>query len=59
MVKSKMMDAATVAKVGYTALRKGRVIAIPGLKYRLVAFLIKILPRNLMTRLVRWASERV
>lgn len=59
VVKSKMMDAATVAEVGYTALRKGKVIAIPGLQYRFAPLAFRILPRNVVTRLTRRAAERV
>jgi len=57
--KMKMLDAAMVAEVGHTALRKGKVLAIPGLRYKLVPYFCRILPRNAQIRMMRWAAERV
>jgi short-subunit dehydrogenase len=53
----KMMDSATAAKVGYQALKKGKVIAIPGLQNRLLLYLMKIVPRSVGTAITRWALE--
>jgi len=55
--KLPMMDAARVAKDGYIALRKGKVIALPGLLNRLVPFLVRITPRNMLARMARASME--
>jgi len=51
--KGIMMDAATVAKAGYIALKKGKVMAIPGLKGKSLPILVRITPRNLLTKMMR------
>jgi len=51
----KKMDATTVAEVGYAALKEGKVIAIPGVRNRLMPFLLRLLPRSVpMGRAKRW-----
>jgi len=57
--KMKMMDASTVAKVGYQALKKGKVIAIPGLQYRLMPYLMRVLPRSVGIAIMRRALEPI
>jgi short-subunit dehydrogenase len=42
-----------VAKYGYDAMLKGKTVAIPGLFNRFLAFLPRIIPRNLATSIVR------
>jgi len=54
-VKGKMMDAATAAKVGYEALEKGKVIAIPGFQNRLMTLAFRILPRGM----TRWLGRKI
>jgi short-subunit dehydrogenase len=39
------MSAATVARHGHRAFRKGKLLAIPGWQYQFVAFLVRIMPR--------------
>jgi hypothetical protein len=39
------MPAATVARHGHRAFRKGRLLAIPGWQYHFLVFLVRILPR--------------
>ncbi len=51
--KGKMMDAATVAEAGYAALKKGKVIVSPGLKNKSLPILVRITPRNLLTKMMR------
>jgi short-subunit dehydrogenase len=53
-----MMDAATVARVGYRALMAGKTVAIPGWANRLGAFAVRLTPRGLVTRIVRRVNER-
>lgn len=54
-----IMDAATVAKVGYAGMLQGKTVVIPGRRNRVLAEANRFLPRNLMTRLVHRAQERV
>ncbi|HEY7060542.1 MAG TPA: SDR family oxidoreductase [Chloroflexota bacterium] len=53
-----MMDAATVARVGYQALLAGKAVAIPGLMNRLAALSVRVFPRGLVTQVVRQINER-
>ena len=57
--KRKMMDATTVAQAGLDDLKKGRVISIPGLQYRVWPLLVRFAPRNLITRIMRSQHEPV
>ena len=59
VAKRKMMDAATVAQAGLDALRRGQVICIPGLQYRVWPLLVRFAPRNLITRIMRSQHEPV
>jgi short-subunit dehydrogenase len=47
-----LMDAGIVAKDGYKAMHSGRVIVTPGLQNKLQVFLIRLLPRWFVRRLV-------
>ena len=58
VAKRKMMDAATVAQDGINALKKGKVITVPGLQYKMWPLFARILPRNLITRIMRRQHER-
>jgi uncharacterized protein len=51
------MDAKTVARDGYRALMKGRTLVISGLKNRLLAESVRIVPRQMATAISRWAAE--
>lgn len=53
----KMMDAQTVAQIGYQALMKGKTVVIPGLLNRLLAKCVRFVPRKLVTRIVRTMQE--
>lgn len=53
LARAKKMNATTVAEVGYTALKKGQVIVTPGLKTKLLPTLVRILPRNVLTKMAR------
>ena len=55
----KRMDAATVAKVGYQSLQKGKMIAIPGLQYRVIAQVGKFIPRRIMLAIGRRMLEPI
>jgi short-subunit dehydrogenase len=53
LARGKKMDAATVAEVGYIALKKGKVIATPGLKSKLLTILVRVIPRSVLTKMAR------
>jgi short-subunit dehydrogenase len=53
LARAKKMDAGTVANVGYTALKKRKVIAIPGMKSKMLPIMVRILPRNMLTKVAR------
>jgi hypothetical protein len=59
VAKRKMMDAATVAEAGYKALKKGKLIEIPGLVYKFAPVFARFAPRNVVTRVVRSQHERL
>lgn len=52
-----MMDAQTVAKIGYRALMEGKTVAIPGLKNKFLAEIVRFTPRNLVTKIVKNMQE--
>jgi short-subunit dehydrogenase len=58
-VRRKMMDAATVAEAGYKALKKGKLIEIPGLVYKFAPWFARFAPRSVVTRVVRSQHEPV
>ncbi len=57
--KRKMMEAATVAEAGYRALKRGKLIEIPGMEYKFAPWFARFAPRNLVTRVVRSQHEPV
>ncbi len=53
----RMMDAETVAKIGYRALMEGETVVIPGLLNKLMAKSVGFIPRKLVTKIVRNMQE--
>lgn len=53
-----IMDAAEVAAIGYEGMMAGKPIVVPGLRNKLVTEAPRLLPRRVMTRLVRRSLER-
>jgi uncharacterized protein len=47
------MSAAEVAQCGHQAFRRGKVIAIPGLRNRALTFLIRLFPRRLVRKIAK------
>ena len=47
------MSSAKVAAYGYRALQRGKRIAIPGMRNRLMAQSLRVSPRTLVTKVVR------
>jgi uncharacterized protein len=59
LVKGKrIMDSRAVARAGYAGLMAGRSVVIPGLKNKVLAQSVRLLPRRTVTTLVRSAQER-
>lgn len=54
---SQLMDAATVAKVGYQGLMRGKTVVIPGLTNQLMCLSTRFSPRSLTARIVRYIQE--
>jgi len=54
-----IMDARTVAKIGYKGFMKGRPIVVTGLRNLIAVQSVRFLPRSLVRRVVRQAQERV
>ncbi len=52
-----IMKASTVARRGYTGLMKGRPMIIPGLRNKFLIFCTRILPRVLISAIVRWFNS--
>ncbi len=58
LLRMGLMDAATVAHIGYRGLMRNHTVVIPGLKHRLLTFAVRLTPRNVVTRIVRMIQER-
>jgi short-subunit dehydrogenase len=54
---SNVMDAAAVAQYGYNGLKKGNIVIIPGLMNKIVAWGIRLIPRNMVTKVARKIQE--
>jgi short-subunit dehydrogenase len=52
------MDARTVAEVGYHGMLNGKTIVIPGLRNSLVARAVGMMPRRMVTKVVRGIQEK-
>lgn len=57
LARGPVMDAATVARIGYEGMMRGRRVVIPGWRNRLLARLVRVVPRRVVTRAVRMAQE--
>jgi short-subunit dehydrogenase len=53
-----VMDAATVARIGYEAAVCGKTVVVPGFQNKLVVQSGRITPRNILTEIVRRVQER-
>ena len=53
---NKMMDSSTVAKAGYSALKRGQIIITPGFQAKLLMVFTRILPRNTLSKIMRAIS---
>ena len=59
LVRGEIMDARTVALAGYRGLMRNKTVVIPGWGNQLLALAPRLTPRDLVTRFVRRAQERV
>jgi uncharacterized protein len=59
LVRGTIMDVDTVARAGYRALMRGKTLVIPGMQNWVAAFVVRLLPRNLVAWLAHQAQERV
>ena len=53
-----LIDVREVARIGYEGMQKGRRIVIPGWKNRLGVELLRISPREMVTKVVRKIQEK-
>lgn len=58
LLKFGVMDARTVAKIGYRALMKGKRIVIPGIYNKLQMFLAKFTPRKMLAKIVKYQMSK-
>jgi hypothetical protein len=58
LMKLGVMDAESVARIGYEGLMKNKRVVIRGLRNRLLAFCVRIMPRNSVTRIARKMNEK-
>ena len=55
----KLMDAQTVAAIGYNGLKKRKVIIVPGFRNKILAFMSIHAPSILASKITRWLMERI
>ena len=54
----KLMDAQDVAKIGYKALKRRKMMVVPGYRNKALAFFAVVAPRGLAIRATRWLMDR-
>jgi len=61
LLHNRMLDilpAETVAKIGYSGLMSNKTVVIPGFKNRITALLVRIMPRQWVTKVTRRMQEQ-
>ncbi len=53
LFKLSLMDVEPVAKAGYEGFRHGKVIVIPGIKQKVTPFILRLMPRFLVRKIVK------
>lgn len=53
----RIMKAETVAKIGYRQFMNNQTVVVTGLENKLLAFIVKFVPRSLLTQIVREIQE--
>ena len=51
--RMKMLDATIVAEAGYKAMKKGKVIATPGMMGKSIPIMVRVMPRKALTKMMR------
>lgn len=57
LVRIRGIDVEAVARIGYQGLMRGAPVVIPGLGNRLLTVVVRLVPRNLVTTVVRAINE--
>ncbi len=55
----KLMDAQEVAAIGYNALKKRKMMVVPGFRNNILVFMTRVVPRAIATKVTRWLMERI
>jgi len=58
LAKGRLMDSARAARIGYAALKKGKVVTVAGISTSLMCFAPRLAPRSLVTKISRSLVER-
>lgn len=58
MRETRLLKADEVARIGYNALMKGKAVVVPGLTNKLMVFLLRLSPRRVVTKVVRYINTR-
>ncbi|MEQ9617944.1 MAG: SDR family oxidoreductase [Deltaproteobacteria bacterium] len=53
LFKLSLMDVGPVAKTAYEGFRKGKVIIVPGVKQKITPFMLRLLPRSVVRKIVK------
>ena len=59
LFNGKIMDAQTVARIGYRGLMTNKTVVIPGLRNKIPVETVRFAPRKMVTRVVRNMQEGV
>ncbi|HEX6554308.1 MAG TPA: SDR family oxidoreductase [Ktedonobacteraceae bacterium] len=59
LFSGKIMDAQTVARIGYRGLMTNKTVVIPGLRNKILVETVRFSPRKMVTRVVRNMQESV
>ncbi len=59
LFKFAIADAASVAKAGYQGLMQGKSLVVPGFKNKALAFMTRLGPRSLVTKMSRAGVEQL
>jgi len=59
LVSGAMMTARSVAVAGYRGLMRNKAVVIPGLQNKMLAQSVRVSPRSVVTRFVKWLNQRV
>lgn len=57
LFRSGVMDAQAVAEAGYRGLMAGKAVVLPGLRNKVLPVVVRLSPRSVVTRVVRWTND--